>query len=835
MIRGLGADLRHALRLYRATPAASLIAVVVLAIGMAFVAAFVSLYVDLILRPHPGFERGLGIVNYGYNNGQNAGGLPYELIERVQNEVVSLEVAAGIAGNTFLIGEEQEQGYAEIVTTQYFDGMKPRLALGRGLDLRDHTVDAEPVIVISYQLWQTRFNGREDILGRTLQIGRSQGFFWSNGQIIQPDEDEEQELTDFRIVGVMSSRITESLASPGQGPAAFWMAIERAVPIMLGEDAAVSDYTGIMRGVARRARGASAESIRNELESRFSSELIRLNSLPGVRFDVINGWVYNVFTQRNVKRQLELFLGASILLALVASANVSLFLLARAPGRRRELAIRMSVGAPMRRLARQLTSEAVLLVASGAAIGVLLSIWLAEYLRNLELLRNAQWRTVTLLDWRVLVLVGGFLLLLSLFVSLAPILGLKRLGIAASSRQVPARATLAQWIAGTVQITIAGTLAGAAVAFAWYIGGLVFGDPGFRTRDLYMAEIPAVFVLPDGNRVTTSSSAVDNARHRDTILSVPGITDVAFATGIPGGPTGVFGISVPHPEDANRSVTIRIMSIDEHFAGLMDFELVDGRMPEATDSGGVLVNRTLARNLLGREDVAGELMPVTLPIFRAADQGESAIIGVVEDLSWGHPDEDIQPLVMMTGDFITSAIAVIETELSRSDLEQALQALIDEGALEVELNRVEAVNSVRLDVIAADRARALLTIGEAVLVVLLAGAGFYGTQRYLVAAGRREYAIRASLGAGPRALARLVFKRGLVLGLPGLILSLPLAFILVSWLNKQDYIRSDYSVLTVSVIVLIVAVGLLALMAVASIGPSMQARRTQPAPLLREE
>jgi ABC-type antimicrobial peptide transport system permease subunit len=184
---------------------------------------------------------------------------------------------------------------------------------------------------------------------------------------------------------------------------------------------------------------------------------------------------------------------------------------------------------------------------------------------------------------------------------------------------------------------------------------------------------------------------------------------------------------------------------------------------------------------------------------------------------------------------VTDSIAVMESALGRADLQRALEGLVDAGALEVRLNNVEAVNSIRRQVIAEDRARGLLTIGETVLVVLLAAAGFYGTQRYLVAAGRREYAIRASLGAGPRALSALVFRRGLLLGLPGLVLSLPLAFILDSWLYKEDYIRGDYSVLTVTAIVAAVVIGLLALMALASIGPSLQARRTQPAPLLREE
>ena len=79
-------DFKHAFRIYRRTPGASLVAVAVLAIGLAAVAAFVSLYVDLILRPHPGFERGSHLITFGWNDGRNAGGLPLALIERIDEE-----------------------------------------------------------------------------------------------------------------------------------------------------------------------------------------------------------------------------------------------------------------------------------------------------------------------------------------------------------------------------------------------------------------------------------------------------------------------------------------------------------------------------------------------------------------------------------------------------------------------------------------------------------------------------------------------------------------------------------------------------------------------------
>jgi len=117
------------------------------------------------------------------------------------------------------------------------------------------------------------------------------------------------------------------------------------------------------------------------------------------------------------------------------------------------------------------------------------------------------------------------------------------------------------------------------------------------------------------------------------------------------------------------------------------------------------------------------------------------------------------------------------------------------------------------------------------LVVILAAFGFYGTQRFLVAAGRREYAILGALGAGPRALGRLVLNRGVALGIPGLVLGTLLAFIVVAWL-RDDFVSRGVSPAAVSALV---ALGIAALIVDATLGPARQARNTEPAPLLREE
>jgi ABC-type antimicrobial peptide transport system permease subunit len=130
-----------------------------------------------------------------------------------------------------------------------------------------------------------------------------------------------------------------------------------------------------------------------------------------------------------------------------------------------------------------------------------------------------------------------------------------------------------------------------------------------------------------------------------------------------------------------------------------------------------------------------------------------------------------------------------------------------------------------------DRARGLLTIAAATVALVMVAVGFYGTQQFLVAAGRREYAIRASLGAGPKSLGRLVIRRGLALGIPGFVFGVPLVFIVVSWL-RDEFLSREISSLSVA---LITVVGLMPILLIASLGPARAAKATQPAALLRQE
>ncbi len=820
-MRGILTDFRHAFRIYVRTPIASGLAVIVPAIAMAFVGAFLSMYVDFVLEPHPGFEQSGRIVTLGQNDGTRLTGVPWLLIERIDSEVPAVEAIVGASTYFQAVGDPPTTQITEFVTRGFSSGLRPVLEIGRGFEDSEHDPEAERVVLISHRYWREKLGGDPDVLDTTLEVTLRGGTIFGPNGPEQPDP----ETADYRIIGVVAAE----MGGLQNDQVAYWLPLERVAPTLYGD--ATTARTRVFQTFARTAAGVSPTALADQLNARYLGEAQQLRLQPGFRLDAISGIVRNMNQQRDMQRPLNLFMVGSLLLALVAAANVSLFLLARAPGRRRELGIRLAVGAPLRRLARQLASEAGLLVILAALIGLAGSVWLAGFLRGLAFLRQAAFRDVTLFDWRVLGLVGGFLALVTLLVSLAPVLGIKRLGIAASSRQVAARASLAQRIAGASQITIAGTMGGAAIAFGWYLGGMIFSYPGYETRDLHIVNAqPAALA-----RVTTSSGlisvenvVVEMARLREAIEALPGVNAVSVGSPVPGATTGGSSMSFPHPAEPTRQVQVRVGSIDEKFMEMLGLRLSSGRQPRADESNVMLVNRTAARLVWGRDDVVGE----SLPFFSSGGQ-RSEIVGVMEDVPFGHPAADPLPMVFIAGNtngFLSTSL-LVKSPQPTAELQQQLQRLANEGGIELVVSATRSLNEARNGLIAADRARGYLTIGTATLVVLLAALGFYGTQRYLVTAGRREYAIRASIGAGPRALGRLVIRRGLMLGLPGLVLGAMLAFITVSWL-RDDFVSRDVSAFAVTAVV---AAGLVLLLAAASFGPARQAMRTQPAPLLREE
>ena len=833
IMTGLEADLRHAVAVYRSTPIASGIAVVALAVAMACVSAFLSMWSDLSLKPPEGFQRDTLVTigqSGGYAVADSSTPLTLKSVEQINDTVGSLESATGIATFSQLLHQDGEtQTVQAEAVTRHFGDLMPRLELGRHFNDDEHYAESEPAVILSHRLWLDRFGGREDILGAAIRISEDRTIPLNLPEDVRLPELRAQ---DYRVIGVMSPRMTGTFVDTTD----IWLPYEQAVPFLFGNpDEGPQFELGLtgsittttlgtvptrMRGLAIPATGAGTEAIDNELNARIEIEnqaLAQGLNLSGeeIRLDVIDGVVGDIGVQRESQRQVRLFLGGTLLLVVVAACNISLFLLARASRRQRELGIRMAVGAPIRRLARQLTSEAGLLMFAATVLGVTLSLWLSAALREMPFLQQAEWREVSPFDWRVLLMLSGLMLLLTLLVSLAPIFGLRKLGIRASSAMVSARAGWGQRAAGTVQIAMTGIVGAVAVAFAWHLFFYAKADRGFDPENVLVVELQELRTF-SVQAPSQMSLAIERERQRDIVAGLPGVENASFANFAPGG-AGTLPYTVVQRPSGNY-VEIATVQIDDHYFELLGIPLLYGQNIDPLDRTQIVGNEAYAVDAYGRVDAVGEV-----------SASNRTLRGVVPDIAFGHPAEPARPAGFVPYARASYPLLLIKTRSTPAAMRGLLQQKIDAGELEIDIAGVDRLENIVGRTLRADRARAILTAGSALLVLILAALGFYGTLRYLVTAGQREYAIRSAIGAGPRSLGALVLSRGMGLALPGLAFGIVLAFLAVAWL-REGFVTRAVSPASVSLALALVMLGLIF---AASFGPALQARRTAPAGLLR--
>jgi hypothetical protein len=382
---------------------------------------------------------------------------------------------------------------------------------------------------------------------------------------------------------------------------------------------------------------------------------------------------------------------------------------------------------------------------------------------------------------------------------------------------VLARAGWGQRLAGTAQIALTGIVGAVAMAFAWNLVFYATVNRGFDSDNVLVVELINSRFAPPGE-LTQTTVAVERERQREVIVGLPGVEDAAFTTYAPGG-AGVLPFTVVQREPG-RYVEIATVYVDDHYFDVLGIPILHGQTVDPYDFSQIVGNESYALDTFGRVDAVGE-----------ATRTNRSLRGVVRDFSFGHPAEAV-PLTGFIANANTSyPLVLIKTSATPAGIRGLLQQRIDAGELEIELGEINRLENIVARTLRADRARTALTAGSALLVVVLSALGFYGTQRYLVTAGQREYAIRSAIGAGPRSLGRLVLSRGLGLGLPGLIFGGALALIAVAWL-REGFLARAVSPVGVSALA---AVMILVLVLAASLGPAQQARRTAPAMLLRQD
>lgn len=808
MIAGILLDLRHAARVYLKTPWQSALAVLTMAVAMTLVGSMASLWSELHVGGARGVENDRGLVTFGRVDSEQNNLIGAGLVAEFNRGAQTITRLTGESGFGYIRGVELRgepiEGSVAPVLPGYFETLTPRILHGRGLAESDFAGQGARVLVLGHRLWEDRFGANSGVVGTDIELGDH----------------------TWRIVGVMDETF-DGIRSQHQ---LFWAPYKRFLLDFherLPEQ--MHDTLPFWRLAGRLAEDASIASAEAEL-AQFIENMPKSDNpmeAPPEQVMALPGLIGDVDEHFAAQKQVTLMLVATLLVALVATINIGTFLLARVPARSRELALRQTVGASRKRLAWQLLTEAGLLVACGTLVGVILSIWLAAALRELSLFERVSF-SGSLFNTPALAFCVLLAIVFSMIVAAVPLSRLRRQGLIHSARNASARPGVFQHAAGLVQISLAGLLAAAAVGFfshLWILGqrdmglepeGVLVTTVGFETPPTGTFEPP-----PDEANFSFREEA------RERLGSLPGVEAVSFGSPVPGQRS--FAISTYRIGE--RGINARIINVAPDFFDLLGIELLQGRTFENDSEPGVLVSREFVRRAWGDdEDVIGRFLRKDQS---GEGQADSRIIGVVEDVRYEHPEKPPMPLVFSSA---MGFAGFMNAGLVRGDVEETLVKREIDSALATHLDELKVISVRPLTGILAqlterDRARTRITVLFGTVIVLMTAFGFFAMQRFLVDAGRRETAIHMALGAGPAAVRRRVLVQGLKLGLPGLAVGGLLGLIGTTWL-VDHYLTESVSP---TLVALSVALGLLAILLLASLQPALAAARLKPGRVLKEE
>lgn len=809
MIGGLLLDLRHAARLYLKTPWQSALAVVMMAAAMALVSGMASVWSELYQPTPAGVDSGDDLVTIGPRAEDMFGGTLGA--GAIKDFASSSQILTGLTGESGFsrlpetdIDGRPVDGQAAPVMPGYFELLEPRMRLGRGLRAEDFADGGARVMVLGHGFWQDHFGGDTGVVGREVTVGEDQ----------------------WRIVGVLAPEFN----GVGAPKFHFWAPYESYFRlIQTGIPAEMIDRIPMWKIFGRNSGTVGTAAIEAELDRFLEQQPPAEQAMapePG-ELMAISGLVENPRAHRSAQRQVTMLLIATVLIALVAAVNVGIFLLARAPARQRELALRQTVGATRRRLAGQLLVEAAVLVVLGSALGILLSIWLAAGFRELRFLEGAAFAG----DWLNLPALGFSAMLAAVFtllVALLPIITLARRTLSDGGRQFSARPGLFQHAAGLVQLGLAGLIAAAATGFMAHLWILEQRDPGLSTEGILAAGV--TFREPPTGQFQPPADAATWAYReavRERLLALPGVEAVSFGSPLPGERmTAISRYTID-----GETVTARIVNVAPGFIELLGIDLLHGRDFESAGEPGVIISRRFAEKAWDETDVVGRTV---WQDQSNPDDERGRILGVIDDVNYEHPDEPPGPLVLSSrsgfGAFMTATL--IRGNPDRERVEEVINTALQTHLDLLHVDKVRPVADIVAELTAKDRARGRVTGLFGLVIVLMTAFGFFAMQRFLVDAGRRETAVRMAVGAGPRSIRGHVLMQGIRLGAPGLVIGGLLALIVVAWLTNEGFVTDSVSP---AVIGGGVAAGLLALMLLASLQPAVSAGRLRPGDLLKEE
>ncbi len=812
-------DLRYAIRLLARSPGFTILAVLILALGIGANTSIFSVVSAVLIKPLP-FKAPDQLV-FLWDDG-SAGGLSAHSTVAPANYVDwkgrsrSFEAMAlfnGLRQYTLTGGGEPERIAGIEASGDFFSVLRLTPIVGRTFSAADEGPNASPVVVLSRTLWVRRFGADPGIVGRDIVLDNVKRTVIGvvPPAFRYPNKDTEVYTPASFTAKELADRNNHSL----------WVVGRLKPGVTLAN--AQAEMTSIAKGLANDY--PKSNSNLGVLVSPLREELARGAGLLG---------------ESDVRGALFVLLGAVGTVLLITCANVANLLLARGTARRRELAVRQALGANSARVLRQLLTESAVLAGLGLVGGIVLSAASLGYLARL-VPETLPIGTTPALDGRVLTFTSAITLLTVLLFGMGPAFAAARIDFSKAmnrgiGRGAPPRRLLAGnvLVVGEIALTVV-LLAVAGLLLRSY-AHLLNVDPGFRPDHLLIADTG----MSPSRYPDAASRRAFYGNVLERVRALPGVSSAGYVTDPPlmflGGRAliAVEGQPPPGPSDFSQSIASG-RGVSTGYLETLGVPLVRGRRLDSRDTEGAplaaVVNETMARQRWPGQDPVGRRFRFGFP-----NAPWMTVVGVVGDIKQMGLDAAAYPEFYTPvqqaniQSFLWPRYMLVRTKRDPLALSSAVREAVRavDPAQPIDFRTMSDV----LDAQMANRSTQLALIGGfAALALLLASIGLYGVLSYTIAGRRSEIGLRMALGAQPSSVLASVVRDALLMSLIGLAAglsgSLALARVLATFLF--DVRPTDPATLAV------VSAALLLVALAASYVPARRAANVDPATALRTE
>jgi putative ABC transport system permease protein len=821
MLADLWQDLRYGVRTLLKNPGFTLITIITLALGIGANTAIFSVVNTLLLRPLPYRQPEQLVKVFRTPPDPTKGMLPsiwsYPRFEMLRDQNQSFAEVASFNQSPYnLTGTDApEQLQMEMVSGGYFALLGVNTLVGRSFTKED----AGEAALLGYGLWQRRFGGDTQVIGKTIELDKQA----------------------FTIVGVLPPGFR------GQsGTADIWL------PVLAGpkfirtalthpNDHNLQVIARLKDGVTLTAAQADMQRVSAQIEQKYPSPK---DSSAGNAGAPVLEPLQSAKVDPALKTSFLLLLSAVGLVLLIACANVANLLLARALVRQREFALRVALGASRQRLLRQLFTESLLLTVCSGALGVLVAHWGVALLMNIRPRDNTQFWTsyshtfdffTVNLDWRVLGFNFALALLTGLLFGLLPALqssfsnvneALKAGAGGSGTGFQNQRKSSVRGLLVVGEIAVALVLLSGAGLMINSLLRLQSVNLGFVPEHLFQMTVYARDATPEFYEQVCAR-----------VQALPGVEAASFSRNAP--LQGRYARAVMDIEGRAdvKKAGVGFHSVSPDYFKTLGIALRRGRVFTPQDRVGAprvaLINKAAAERFFPGEDPIGKrLRPYVTPQYQTTELFVE-IVGVVGDVPYGGLAEALGPDVYVSALQPTDQLRVL---IVRSRVEAAaLTAAVQREVLALDRNipltAIQTMQERVADVTSRTRFIALVLGLFAGLALLMAGIGIYGVMAYSVSARTREVGIRMALGAQVGDVLRLVLSQGMKLVFVGVALGLAAAVVLTRLLKNLLFGVSATDPATFAVIaLLLVLVALLACYV-----PARRATRVDPLVALRTD